>query len=743
MKKWSFILFILLFILNFLELNGQRASWDLIQRSASVIHTDLCMLPDGLHGYSIGNCGTHGTPLTGFFFTTDGGVTWNDMNFPYTTTSVMNGVVFVNPDTGWVFGKNGKIYKTTDGGVTWINQSSGVSRMLNRGFFLNENEGWIVGGNSDGAQWLVLHTTNGGATWQNQSFGSDAYALNTVFFKDALNGWMGGTDNMIYPRMYHTTDGGTTWQQQTIPVSAQGTQIETLEFATLTKGWATVNSLYESPMGPVLYTQDGGNTWTIQYNTNNAYNFLDVKSETEIAIISVTMWPTTSESLFISGDGGQTYTAHTAPIIEYSLGIQYIDNKIWIAANKSIILSYSTENNTWKWEHYSPALRSIVWKNENTGWAIAGSYVGTDHYALKTTDGGVSWAPDSVAPGGACGQFVDENHGWMLYEGNSSKVWNTTDGGNTWSQHYMGTSNWIGGIFFATPDSGWAFGSNGSLRFTKNAGASWSSQNAGSSDYIESVFFINSQEGWAGGGYGGGYGFISHTVNGGASWALQTLPTNDHISSIFFLDKNHGWAGTMGGRVYLTADGGNIWTEGGMVPGGTLDELLMVDMNSGWTILYDGNALISSLYKTDDGGLSWSPEWIGDWPNAYLMDLSLQPDYHLWSCGEHNTIMEYSDIVSVPRTSAGTREKVSVIPNPASECTTIHYSLKFNSHVRISVYDAWGQVVSILSDNNQASGDHEINWDLTASSGIHVAPGLYFLELQENERLHEAKIMVN
>ncbi len=512
-----------------------------------------------------------------------------------------------------------------------------------------------------------------------------------------LKGWIGGTDNMLNPFIYYTADGGLNWNLQTIPVSAQGTQISSVKFINSLKGWATVTSLYENPAGPIMHTSDGGLNWTIQHYTNQSYNYLDVKDELNIAVIGMSIIPNSNERIVVSNDGGLTWASAPTPIIEYTQGIQFVGDKIWIAASKSIILSTTTNGSSWNWEHYSPALRSMAWLSDQVGYAIAGSNVGTDSYAYKTLDGGINWEPDLTVPGGSKVQFIDSNHGWMLKEGNSAKISRTTDGGTTWNQYTIGGSNWIGGMFFITPDSGWAFGSNGTLKFTSNGGVNWSNQIVGSSNYVQAVWFANSSEGWAGGGYGGGGGFIAHTTDGGANWEQQSLPYDDHILSFSFTDNKHGWASTIGGTPFITANGGLDWTPGGYISDGSPDEILMVDNQTGWVITYlGGSEAGAEIFRTDDGGMSWDLEWTNDWPNAYLTDLSLQPGNYLWICGNHNALMQYSEIVSSHDYPTESSDIFTIFPNPVKDHAMISFQLEEPSHVRIYVFDINGQAIDMI-----------------------------------------------
>merc|ERR1712072_334460 len=76
-------------------------------------------------------------------------------------------------------------------------------------FFLNENEGWLVG--SDGS---VFHTTNGGADWQKQDSriplinGHVRDTINGIDFVNSENGIAVADVGFII----HTSDGGENWQ---------------------------------------------------------------------------------------------------------------------------------------------------------------------------------------------------------------------------------------------------------------------------------------------------------------------------------------------------------------------------------------------------------------------------------------------------------------------------------------------------------------------------------------------------
>jgi len=107
-----------------------------------------------LKGIAVGNAGT-------VIYTSDGGANWeqsSDDDINYTTWF---SVFLTETGKAWAVGSDGMIAYSVNWGHTWEAQVSGVSDPLWEVHFINENEGWIVGGLSSG---VILHTKNGGIT---------------------------------------------------------------------------------------------------------------------------------------------------------------------------------------------------------------------------------------------------------------------------------------------------------------------------------------------------------------------------------------------------------------------------------------------------------------------------------------------------------------------------------------------------------------------------------------------------
>ncbi|MBS1517008.1 MAG: T9SS type A sorting domain-containing protein [Bacteroidetes bacterium] len=86
----------------------------------------------------------------------DAGETWAGI---YNSSDEIESIYFVNPNTGWFTGRNGKIIHTENSGNSFSEQNSGVNTTLNSVYFINDSTGWISTSNG-----LILKTVTGGIT---------------------------------------------------------------------------------------------------------------------------------------------------------------------------------------------------------------------------------------------------------------------------------------------------------------------------------------------------------------------------------------------------------------------------------------------------------------------------------------------------------------------------------------------------------------------------------------------------
>jgi len=110
-------------------------------------------------------------------------------------------VFFIDPDRGWAVGDRGVIWHTEDGGRNWQLQSSPVPCRLESVCFVDDRNGWIVGGWSHPythkSTGVVLRTADGGQHWERIPRVS-LPALRRVKFFDLRAGWALGDASATY-----------------------------------------------------------------------------------------------------------------------------------------------------------------------------------------------------------------------------------------------------------------------------------------------------------------------------------------------------------------------------------------------------------------------------------------------------------------------------------------------------------------------------------------------------------------
>ena len=116
---------------------------------------------------------------------------------PLASGEWLTALYFVDNNTGFAVGENGKIIKTTNGGLTWVSQNSGTSNGLASVFFTDATHGYAVGGAS-----TLTKTADGGNTWTVTSFTSP-FNLVDVFFPSTNTGYFVETHSQII----ETVDG--------------------------------------------------------------------------------------------------------------------------------------------------------------------------------------------------------------------------------------------------------------------------------------------------------------------------------------------------------------------------------------------------------------------------------------------------------------------------------------------------------------------------------------------------------
>jgi photosystem II stability/assembly factor-like uncharacterized protein len=294
---------------------------------------------------------------------------------------------FIDSKNGWAvrrgenlnreIGASGIIIKTSDGGDNWEIQKKFTNPINLRSFFIDHSTGWVVGREGEersaSQKAIIIHTKDGGKTWEVQYNKKSKFELRDVYFTDVNTGWVSGDDGIIL----HTTDGGKTW---VIQKSGQRKKtrwdLHSIFFSDNKRGWI-IGGVYTADFdfieGIVLYTEDGGENWRIQWANENAVHPFFLNSQKA--------WITGDLKLFYTENGGEHWIEKKLPkeILDtfkegdYLSSPYFIDqNRGWIHLGNESVSAFTVQDllitedggNTWK--RVKSGLHRYPWRPFNS-----------------------------------------------------------------------------------------------------------------------------------------------------------------------------------------------------------------------------------------------------------------------------------------------------------------------------------------------------------------------------------------
>jgi len=723
---------------------------------------------DANHGWAVGDYGT-------ILYTENGGVSWieqhSNQNMPSNQFTEFYNIHFTDTDNGWTVGhcflheeaEYGIIYKTDNGGNSWEEEYAKLNEVIKDISFVNQDTGWAVGYNVVEEFGIILCTKNGGETWEVQ-YDDENEILNKLCFVGSGNGWAVGNDGLIL----HTSDLGENWEEQQSNVTVNFSGIC---FTDLYHGWIAGDMRSSPDQGKIMYTQDGGETWWVNYEVGG---YTDVK---DIFFIDNNGWVACdfrhasiqSSGFLITNDGGITWTHQydLGIILDQLSSVFFLDSITGWATGENVIINSTNKGNSWVLQNSlsNTNLVDVCFIDQENGWALGSKFVWAgspsvcEGTILYTNNGGESWQEifrDFIIGYSFNSMFfIDLNYGWVVGDFLYADLVKTTDGGFTWNSISGQFNDFPNSVFFIDSLNGWiTTGSSnrwkniyGAIYYSYNGGYSWTEQyNAGYESSINSLFFIDNSEGWAVGRDTTIKGLILHTIDGGVKWEIQLSGIYKQLHSVTFNNAYRGWAVGDSGTILSTIDGGKNWILQDCPPEYSHFSFKSVNfpddavgwIAGGYNDHYPHFASGSILIRSGDGGKTWQEQF--NRPYSGLTSVQFTDIENGWAVGYGGTIL-HSDsggITWQEEISAPPKEiPLDVYPNPACGISDIRYQIPDIRFVRLEVFDINGQKIRTLVEEMQAAGDYVVRFD-----GADLPAGIYAVKLQVDNKSETLKLLL-
>jgi hypothetical protein len=339
---------------------------------------------------------------------------------------------------------------------------------------VDEQVGWAILSENDGAFDHLLRTTDGGHTWRDRTppetapAGGEPPKVAYGSFLDGTSAWViyhyDGQPFRVSP-VWRTGDGGLTWEaSQPLDTSLPALEgqapifgVHHLEFVDRQHGWLMLQ--LDAAMGhsyAFLYsTVDGGANWTriveppgtpengdLHYCCKTGMDF----TAPHIGLISFGVGPKYTVFVNWTRDGGHSWVAQELP--------PPVSNPDLFSSGEAFCGTHS------------PTL--LAAETARLGVECRLDSGATMSFLYRTEDGGQTWQA-APAPNGAL-LFLSPQVGWAL----SEEVHRTQNGGQDWEP--LSKVRWQGEFCFVSDKIGWAIAQHeedvGLVR-TRDGGRTW------------------------------------------------------------------------------------------------------------------------------------------------------------------------------------------------------------------------------------------------------------------------------
>lgn len=501
-----------------------------------------------------------GVPYSsGFFYSTDGGVTWTKTATGLGTDMAISPIdphtlylAMARVDNGPLTGPAG-VYRSTDSGQNWAllyktpydNQRANAIEISESPFDGRTIYVYSGGSISNQFQIQLQASTDAGATWNPRStagLDSAQFGYNSYIFQDPTNAatvYIGSRD------VFKSTDGGSTWNNLTRTFTQRG--------------------------GAFEFTPDSG----ISHSDQHSFAFVPGSAPSFYIGNDGGLWSTT--------DGGATFESHNSSLQLtqfYGLSVSPADSsRFFGGAQDNGLQCRSTSNSTWVQvltgdgghSLYDPMDPNTVYATVQYGsiFKFGGGGTGFEATLSSNSTFGESGNPRIAFIAPLANSGVDSTlyfGTWRLYKSSDQgSSWNLTSNKDLTKGNTASGPDVLNAIAIARsdPNTIYAGSAQGRLMVTKNGGTKWNDISAGIPNRSIKSITIDPQSAATAYVTVSGYetGHVFATTNYGATWndisgTLPDLPTNALLldpsnSNVLYIGNDIG--------VYRSSDGGKTW----------------------------------------------------------------------------------------------------------------------------------------------------------------------------------------
>jgi photosystem II stability/assembly factor-like uncharacterized protein len=626
----------------------------------------------------------------------------------------------------------GNVYRSTNGGTSW-------TRIASTGYsyaFVATPAGAIYSGGTLG----ISRSTDRGATWSSAGISFPITATPYSFCADSSGRLFCGSYGN--KGIFRSTDNGATWVQNGLTTADFINEISANKSG----------GVYAATNIGVFRSTDGGNNWV---QVNNGLTVLDVRAI--IATSTYVFAGTLAGGVFRSIDGGNSWTHMSTGLTNEvnSLALGPF-GQLYAGTNVGVYRSVDNANN---WSQMSssgliPIVYHLVvksdgtliagnsfgifrstdlgnnWDRINTGvkggfmYSVAansnGYIFGGAHGIFRSSDLGSSWT--SVGPQNGYARLLATSTTSAVYAGTDVGVYRSTDDGATW----LSTPVAFAQVLAVAPSGIVFVGHSTAMLRSTNGGVSWDSINTGLPKASRRAIGITPA----------GVVYVSVSGNGlyrssnnGTTWTLSTL--TQEVTSLCCPQTGVVLACTGATGFYRSSDNGQSWTV--LNNGVGLSNVYALVANSRGDIF----ASAVGVYQSTDAGNSWIS--VGQGVTSSVISMAVSREGNLIAGTGGSGVFRGDLVASGVKGSSVLPVDFALeqnYPNPFNPSTIINYQVSAPGRVLLRVFNAIGQEVAVLVNEQKNPGAYSIRWD------AQVAPsGIYFYRLQAGDRLETKKMV--